>query len=225
MVDNNDLLREYQARLRVSSLEEAGELIELLKTVEINFARLMETKIGKTVRRIEKKYPTLRVRTKELIDKWKALLPSKGPAVARELNLDERREKCVALLEQVLGDREVALHIELTLYTQFYPLKYTQKARALRSNLAKNKQLRKQVLEGAISSEKLVDMGPREMATEENKQELERISQDAIDGRRSDWNVVNNGPKIGMYRCGKCNSERTTASQAQTRSADEPMTT
>lgn len=43
--------------------------------------------------------------------------------------------------------------------------------------------------------------------------------------RARDASVMNQMAPIGMFKCSKCKSERTTYYQLQTRSADEPMTT
>lgn len=47
----------------------------------------------------------------------------------------------------------------------------------------------------------------------------------AIDSSRTDWNLKNGITSKSEFKCKKCKSDKTHVAQAQTRSADEPMTT
>ena len=219
-----DELKQFQNKLREATQEEAEEILDSLKSASITFAQLKETKIGKTVRRVEKNFPSLRVKTKALIEKWKALLPQKSAPKA-PIRLGEKQECCIATLTKVLGDKELAERIEAAMSSSLDQVKYDQKTRALRANLQKNVTLRNQVQNGEITPEALIQMGPREMATAESKMQREQIEKDLTDSRRSDWLVANTKMEGSMYKCLKCKSAKTITSQLQTRSADEPMTT
>jgi transcription elongation factor S-II len=64
----------------------------------------------------------------------------------------------------------------------------------------------------------------QELATEDIKLKRQKTEEDAFNARRSDWNRIHNTFVSGLYFCGKCKGSQTTYTQAQIRSADEPMT-
>ena len=79
----------------------------------------------------------------------------------------------------------------------------------------------------------LVKMTPKELATDDKKKKMEEMAQFEHDKRSLDWNAKNDdrirqeigvGKAEGMYTCGRCGSKKIKNSEAQTRSADEPMT-
>jgi len=113
---------------------------------------------------------------------------------------------------------------------------YLDKIRSLVFNLKKNTQLRENVLFGGVSSESLVKMSPNELATDEKIKEREAQVAILKDSRRLDWDQANEAKvnemcgikgdllKASLFECGRCKSHKTTSTQKQTRSADEPMT-
>lgn len=113
---------------------------------------------------------------------------------------------------------------------------YLDKIRSLVFNLKKNTQLRENVLFGGVSSESLVKMSPNELATDEKIKEREAQVAFLKDSRRLDWEQANEAKvnemcgikgdllKASLFECGRCKSHKTTSTQKQTRSADEPMT-
>ena len=68
--------------------------------------------------------------------------------------------------------------------------------------------------------------------TRDDRQRKEGYKAAAFAANRSDWAEANSdqidgmtgGGNVGMYKCARCKSTRTTNFQKQTRSADEPMT-
>ena len=60
-----EAVREYQHQLKNSDEESSREILGLLKTVSMTFEVLKETKIAKTIKRVEKKYS----RVRDMIDK------------------------------------------------------------------------------------------------------------------------------------------------------------
>lgn len=100
---------------------------------------------------------------------------------------------------------------------------YKAKIRSLVFNLKdpSNPDLRRQVFEGVISPSELPKMSAEDMASEEKKNEREKLAKELINDA-----VI---PKVtnatNQFRCGKCGKNETTYYQLQTRSADEPMTT
>ena len=113
---------------------------------------------------------------------------------------------------------------------------YTTKARQLAFNLKKNAPLREKVVMGMISSQDLVSMSIEELATNETRKERDKLVKEVSDSRRLDWDQANEKKineicgikgellKASLFTCGRCKSTKTTSTQKQTRSADEPMT-
>lgn len=98
------------------------------------------------------------------------------------------------------------------------------KYRSIMFNLkdGNNPDLRRRVLLGEIKPERLIQMTPEEMASDQRKQENDQIKEKALfECERS------GAPKAttDQFKCGRCGQRKTTYHQMQTRSADEPMTT
>ena len=111
---------------------------------------------------------------------------------------------------------------------------YTAKARSLAFNLKQNEQLREDLADGTIPAEALVLFTQAQLATAQKREALKQGEEDAVMERRSDYFKIvrdklckENGidpEQGGQFRCRKCNGNKTTNYQMQTRSADEPMT-
>jgi len=101
---------------------------------------------------------------------------------------------------------------------------YKQKIRSLFQNL-KNKSnpvLRKDVLSGKISPRTFVTMTHDQM-----KSDLRRAEDEILEKQNMNQAMVPQVEKSVSteFQCGKCKQRKVAYSQAQTRSADEPMTT
>lgn len=85
----------------------------------------------------------------------------------------------------------------------------------------KNEKLLEKITNGEIKAFRVGSLKPHEMFPEvwqdimEHKEKKDKIAHEI----RTEHTVK------GVYRCGKCKSDRVTYYQLQTRSADEPMTT
>lgn len=160
---------------------------------------------------------------------------AKTDAVKIQSKGDKARDKCLELLydamamdsgaptEQILKRAEA---IEYSVYSEFDGVnkEYSQKMRRLFINLKdkKNPGLRAAVVGGDIQVERLVKMSPEEMASEERKQQNNAINQQNV------HNALGAGEpeaETDAFQCGRCKNFKTRYRQAQTRSADEPMTT
>ncbi|KAF2196839.1 transcription elongation factor [Delitschia confertaspora ATCC 74209] len=101
---------------------------------------------------------------------------------------------------------------------------YKAKLRSLYQNL-KNKSnpgLRKRVLSGEITPKRFVVMTHDELKSEERRAEDERLEKENMNQAM----VAQVEKSISAsLTCGKCKQKKVSYSQAQTRSADEPMTT
>lgn len=113
---------------------------------------------------------------------------------------------------------------------------YKEKARSLMFNLKRNEQLRNNLLNGDVEPSDLMKMSPEQLATTEKQAEREKLEKDIQDSRRLDWEQANEDKindlcgitgdllNASLFTCGRCKSIKTTSTQKQTRSADEPMT-
>lgn len=114
--------------------------------------------------------------------------------------------------------------------------KYSEKARSLTFNLKKNINLCSQILSGGVLPKNLVTMTPQQLATTEKAKQREDVVKKTQDARRLDWEEQNEEKinemcgikgellQASLFTCGRCKSIKTTSTQKQTRSADEPMT-
>uniref|UniRef100_A0A5B7A8Y6 Transcription elongation factor n=1 Tax=Davidia involucrata TaxID=16924 RepID=A0A5B7A8Y6_DAVIN len=85
-----------------------------------------------------------------------------------------------------------------------------------------NPDLRRKVLLGEIMPERLIDMSPEEMASDQRQRENKQIKDKALFECERGL-----APKAttNEFKCGRCGQRKCTYYQMQTRSADEPMTT
>ena len=121
-------------------------------------------------------------------------------------------------------------------YSKGIKQNYLEKIRSLIFNLKKNSDLRENVILGSTQPETLVTLGPEQLATAETNKERNETMEKLKDSRRLDWDQANEGKinemcgikgdllKASLFTCGRCKSIKTTSTQKQTRSADEPMT-
>ena len=145
-----------------------------------------------------------------------------------ELNESAIRQLCLSRA----GELESAIDT----YGKGDKNKYTEKVRSLAFNLKKNGPLRDRVLLGEVSSEQLVSMSSEQLQTEEKQKATSETVKFLQDSRRLDWEQANEDKinnqcgikgdlkNASLFTCGRCKSTKTTSTQKQTRSADEPMT-
>lgn len=113
---------------------------------------------------------------------------------------------------------------------------YADKARSLFFNLKKNKELAVSLLLGQVEPQEIVEYTAEQLASDEIKQKRQETAQKLIDSKRLDWDQANEDKinkqcgikgdllNASLFTCGRCKSVKTTSTQKQTRSADEPMT-
>lgn len=102
--------------------------------------------------------------------------------------------------------------------------KYREKFRSLYQNLRNksNPTLRTRVLDGSITPHRFIHMTHEELRSKEQKEEDKKIQKENMDKAM----VAQEEKSISTsLQCGKCKEKKVSYSQAQTRSADEPMTT
>jgi transcription elongation factor S-II len=113
---------------------------------------------------------------------------------------------------------------------------HAEKARTLCFNLKKNGQLAEHVILGQIAADELMSMSSEELASAEARKAREEGAKKLIDSKRLDWDQANEDKinemcgikgdllNASLFTCNRCKSIKTTSTQKQTRSADEPMT-
>lgn len=101
---------------------------------------------------------------------------------------------------------------------------YKTKIRTLFSNLKNktNPRLRAQVLSGEITPDKLINMSQEELKSDARRAADEKLA--SVNMREAMVPQVEKSISTSL-ECSKCRQRKVSYSQAQTRSADEPMTT
>jgi len=101
---------------------------------------------------------------------------------------------------------------------------YRKKIRSLFQNLKNkgNPRLRERVLSGEYTPQKFAAMTHDEMKSDERREADKKLQEENM----NDAMVAKVEKSISAeFQCGKCKQRKVAYSQAQTRSADEPMTT
>jgi transcription elongation factor S-II len=113
---------------------------------------------------------------------------------------------------------------------------YTDKVRSLMFNLKKNTALTQSIILGQVSADDLVKMSSEQLAPPEAQKQKAEAAKKLLDSRRLDWEQANEAKinemcgikgdllAASLFTCSRCKSTKTTSTQKQTRSADEPMT-
>uniref|UniRef100_A0A673LBT7 Transcription elongation factor n=1 Tax=Sinocyclocheilus rhinocerous TaxID=307959 RepID=A0A673LBT7_9TELE len=147
---------------------------------------------------------------------------------------DSVRIKCREMLSSALqtGDDYIAIGADCDelglarIFSEFKntDMKYKNRVRSRISNLkdAKNPNLRRNVLCGNVSPDRIAKMTAEEMASDELKEMRKNLTKEAI---RDHQVATSGGTQTDLFTCGKCKKKKCTYTQVQTRSADEPMTT
>ncbi|KAF2187789.1 transcription elongation factor S-II [Zopfia rhizophila CBS 207.26] len=149
---------------------------------------------------------------------------------------NDTRDNCVRLMYDGMAHMTdelpddvlaVARDVEAAAYANFDKSTndaYKTKLRSLFQNLKNksNPDLRKRVLSGEITPKRFVTMTHDELKSAERRAEDERLEKENMNNAM----VAQIEKSISKeFVCGKCKQKQVSYSQAQTRSADEPMTT
>lgn len=119
-----------------------------------------------------------------------------------------------------------ALEVEKAAYDHFGGdnTEYRAKVRSLFQNLkaVSNRELGSKVMSGDISAARFVTMSHDELKSSQRRQEDEKIHKENM--KKAQVPMAEKSISDAL-KCGKCGQKKVSYSQAQTRSADEPMTT
>lgn len=136
---------------------------------------------------------------------------------------------CLLTVDRTGPDRllELAKAIEAQIFANHknkLDAPYKRRIQSLYLNLKdkKNADLRKRVVAGEISVNRLSTMESKEMASEERQMQDAAIQ---AENMREAMTAKDMKSYSDQLTCGKCKQKKVSYTQAQTRSADEPMTT
>lgn len=119
-----------------------------------------------------------------------------------------------------------ALEIEKAAFEHFQGdnAEYRGKLRSLFQNLkaVSNRELGRKVMSGEITPSKFIVMSHDELKSSHRREEDEKIHKENM--KKAQVPMAEKSISDAL-RCGKCGQKKVSYSQAQTRSADEPMTT
>uniref|UniRef100_A0A3P9DDH3 Transcription elongation factor n=1 Tax=Maylandia zebra TaxID=106582 RepID=A0A3P9DDH3_9CICH len=139
---------------------------------------------------------------------------------------DSIRLKCREMLASALQTGVEFFDLQLRIFQEFKntDMKYKNRVRSRISNLKdmKNPNLRRTVLCGSVTPERMAKMTAEEMASDELKEMRKNLTKEAV---RDHQMATTGGTQTDLFTCGKCKGKSCTYTQVQTRSADEPMTT
>lgn len=150
-----------------------------------------------------------------------------------------------ALLEQgvaesvmlpLMGPRAAEVEHAIYTFSRNNRKAYMDKARSISFNLKKNTKLAVSLLLGQMEAKEMVKLSAEDLASDDARKTRETVKQKLIDSKRLDWEQANESKineqcgitgdllTASLFTCGRCKSVKTTSTQKQTRSADEPMT-
>ena len=149
---------------------------------------------------------------------------------------DTTRNSCIGLLYNGLAFRSTesesdvlakAVAVEKAAHVHFDEKtspEYKKKIRSLFTNLKNksNRELGRQIMSGGITPAKFVTMTDEDLKSEEQRKietELEKENMKKAQVPMAEKSISDS------LECGRCKKKKVSYSQAQTRSADEPMTT
>jgi transcription elongation factor S-II len=181
--------------------------------------------------------------TEEMKEAWYTLQPYRQKTCQKLHEILENAKPALIkqgihadALDHLIVER--AGEIEMVIQTKFMGKKqeYLGKGRSLCFNLKKNISLTTQLILGQVDSKELVNMTADQLVSDEKRREIEERKKSMMDANMLDWDTQNEDKinkmcgitgdllNASLFTCGRCHSIKTTSTQKQTRSADEPMT-
>ncbi|KAL0229125.1 hypothetical protein GEMRC1_013745 [Eukaryota sp. GEM-RC1] len=190
--------------------------------------------LQKWMRQVDKPAPTVTT-TETPTSNKKFETKKKSPTSDAPRNIttgNPTRDKVLNLLYQLFAEQlslpskkssQIAAEIEEAMFLKFDQTPaYRQKYRSLKAALTSNKEVLELFLNNKISPSRLVEMSPSDFFSETQKTYHQAV---ADTYKQMATLHEEGGSSTDMFKCGKCGHKKTTYTQKQTRSADEPMTT
>ncbi|KAK1232868.1 transcription elongation factor TFIIS [Marasmius sp. AFHP31] len=241
---NEALLRESKAGLAVGKLRtnENREVATAAKELVKKWKEIVEEGKKKNGAASKAKEPvakstsaTTPVTPTASAAKPTALRSAKVDGVTINFTGDKTRDKCAELLydalasdsgapSELISSRAKAVEVAVFNAQGGASPDYRSKIRSLYVNLKdkNNPSLREAVVSGEIPAEKFAVMSSADMASAERKSADEKIKNDNF---FASLGAGEQQAETDAFQCGRCKQRKCRYRQAQTRSADEPMTT
>jgi len=242
---NEALLRESKAGLAVGKLRshEAKEVSDLAKEIVKKWKNEVDkAKGGSSSKPTNGKPPARKPSTSVTpaatppATNGKAdIRTAKGDGVKISVPGDTTRARCAELIYDGLAcdsgapsDQIIsrAAAVEKAVFSQFNDIAggYKGKIRSLFVNLKdkSNPSLRESIVSGELSPERFSAMTSEEMSSEERRAADRKIKEENL---FKSLGVGEQEAETEGFQCGRCKKRKCRYRQAQTRSADEPMTT
>mmetsp|Transcript_12145 Transcript_12145/g.28816 ORF Transcript_12145/g.28816 Transcript_12145/m.28816 type:complete len:330 (+) Transcript_12145:128-1117(+) len=181
--------------------------------------------------------------TAEMQEAWYTLQPHRSKTCEKLHDvLNQCKAKLIKqginadALEHLTVERATDIEMAIQIKCMGKKQDYIGKARSLCFNLKKNIQLTTQLILGQVSGKELVSMSAEQLVSDSKRKEIEERKKNLMDANMLDWETQNEDKinemcgikgdllKASLFTCGRCKSIKTTSTQKQTRSADEPMT-
>jgi len=163
------------------------------------------------------------------------LRTAKSDGISTAWSGDKTRDKCVELIYDALAFDSGAPNdliisratgVEKAVWSNHggTTTAYKAKIRSLFVNLKdkNNPGLRESIVSGDLSIERFSTMSSEEMASEERKAADSKIKEENL---FASYAAAEQEAETDAFQCGRCKQRKCRYRQAQTRSADEPMTT
>jgi len=160
---------------------------------------------------------------------------AKGDGVSANWTGDKTRDRCIELLydalalesgapNDLIAQRAVAVEKAVAEELGVNSGGYKAKIRSLFVNLKdkNNPSLRESVVSGDLSATKFANMTSEEMASGERQAANRKIAEENL---FNSMGAAEQQAETEAFQCGRCKQRKCRYRQAQTRSADEPMTT
>lgn len=244
---NESILRESKAGLAVGKLRthEAKEVSDLAKEIVKKWKNEVErAKGGAKVGANGKAVPTRKGSTSVTpstpatpvpVNGGSGFRTAKGDGAKPSSTGNVTRDKCMELIYDGLACdsgapsdliMSRAKAIEAAVFAQFGSVDsgYRGKIRSLFVNLKDkgNPSLRENIVSGDLSTEKFSKMTSEEMSSEERRAADQKIKEENF---FKSLGAGEQEAETEGFQCGRCKQRKCRYRQAQTRSADEPMTT
>ncbi|KAI0048175.1 transcription elongation factor [Auriscalpium vulgare] len=160
---------------------------------------------------------------------------TKSDGIDINVTKDKTRDRCIELLydglaadsvfpSELILSRARAIEETVLADSNGTTAAYKSRIRTLYVNLKdkNNPSLRENVVSGDIAANKFARMSSQDMASEERKAADSKIKEDNL---FLAMGAAEQQAETDAFQCGRCKQRKCRYRQAQTRSADEPMTT
>jgi len=244
---NESILRESKAGLAVGKLRshEAKEVSDLAKEIVKKWKNEVErakggSKTGANGKAVPSRKSSTSVTpstpaTPVPVNGGSGVRTAKGDGAKPSTTGDSTRDKCMELIYDGLACdsgapsdliMSRAKAVEAAVFVQFgiVDAGYKGKIRSLFVNLKDkgNPSLRENIVSGDLSAEKFSKMTSEEMSSEDRRAADQKIKEENF---FKSLGAGEQEAETEGFQCGRCKQRKCRYRQAQTRSADEPMTT